>query len=1433
MYNYFGTKSILHDLPVCKADNDYTVYIDGEAYPKPGWDGRLRDSDNFGFPFFRIETTHMQKINGLLLDHAFHGTKIIYNRRERFLDLVMWFLSEPCKVGKNLEGANADRQLRHIFGLAELMRSLGWDGEVVWKQWPNPKIPSMEAFRTESAAMNLAFQRFLNGERDTLPEELMLDLQTPYSLFPDAGLKGESKQEDNDHHDVVTEEDDSQQEINTERYAQATLKQELQMEKEQVKLQDKAQAGDQQPGYEQGHVQQQESVQQHVHIQQDDEKRDFIREDEIKPQDTIEQHDYGENSVAEKEIHVQQEPVNYEDTDQKHNVQQDDAVLLDNHFQRLHKSLLDEVQLKASTSPQPDSKPKGKPYSEEITDSRLVPILKDAVKRIMFALLYILLILVTICIAAVDVSIKALAKLSSGLNYTKNGIRGVKANLYRDLMQAKVLAQHARSAQTIVEDHDNPEVKNPSNSTREPSQDGLHNLSSRESLQPNDVPPEPKERSFKNSAQKMEPKRALHYANLRSNKAFPDLRSLPRAGSVDPDYFATEGFTYGPRRNWCFLAEIVDVKDIARPRLVVRDKTGRRIPIAFHTDNRGNELAPSLIQKGNTIAVLYAELYRFIDSFIVIHHEGPEMLKIFPMGLEELLGLSDRVQKYAAVEKDEGICHGCDRKASSLRRCTKCILFSYCDKTCQLTGWKDKGHKSECKILRDWDIQGMLRLDWDTFEEHLLRFRCWSMTIRMLSSTSTSTAYKHFHSPENASFYNNKNYKHLNHANREIRLLQIQRNHQSSLLSFKLLQPVPLAEAGCFIAVSYRAGNPRQTVPVLINGQRFNVFAPLGGALARVAQRLDVDDQDDRDLTLAANIWADQICIDQSNAVEKGHQVQLMRHIYAESIVFAWLGSDPLLSAGLREMLWLNDVQARVEATLDKPWTDVMRNDLDTQREYAKMLLEKLYSKGFDWDAVGALLRDPYWSRAWIAQELLVARAMTVNTDVQEMDREAFARAMHSAKAVAMLLVGYFQPASHGGVDGQQQQLTLKDDPIVPTKGLETLVPVCRGLSWLRELRTDFHDFFLDDRDKWEAEQGLDVQTLMLHARQCQATDPLDNVYAFLGLASDGYSDVVPDYGPDNTLENTYTQIAKAAISKEDFGLNLLSFAEERSPEMLQGRDRLPSWVPDWNPGQKTRSLRYRVQGDPRAPHASGKLTCSPRFHPDAEGRPDRIMECLGVIIDRVAESPACIGDTVGSYRSWEECVVSWAACAGLDLSERLKWEGNRGDYVHQAGDSRMVAFWSTICRGIHTPERMRMMGNLESELGEVDTAGEVGGQEDDVALGPGSKSPNGQPSPALLGPLNAVFSKLPDTNYLTQAGFRFFCSPAGYYGLARSRVAPGDVICVLVGASVPFILRPCEGGDLYQLMGEAYVHGVMYGEVMGELEAEGIRREFDVLRIC
>jgi hypothetical protein len=70
----------------------------------------------------------------------------------------------------------------------------------------------------------------------------------------------------------------------------------------------------------------------------------------------------------------------------------------------------------------------------------------------------------------------------------------------------------------------------------------------------------------------------------------------------------------------------------------------------------------------------------------------------------------------------------------------------------------------------------------------------------------------------------------------------------------------------------------------------------------------------------------------------------------------------------------------------------------------------------------------------------------------------------------------------------------------------------------------------------------------------------------------------------------------------------------------------------------------------------------------------------------------------------------------------------------------------------------------------------------------------------------------------------RPFISSAGYIGLVPVDAAAGDLLAAVRDASVPYVFRRRDGGrDGWQLVGEAYIDGLMDGEV---LAAETIEPE-------
>ncbi|KAB5511652.1 heterokaryon incompatibility protein-domain-containing protein [Coniochaeta sp. 2T2.1] len=142
-----------------------------------------------------------------------------------------------------------------------------------------------------------------------------------------------------------------------------------------------------------------------------------------------------------------------------------------------------------------------------------------------------------------------------------------------------------------------------------------------------------------------------------------------------------------------------------------------------------------------------------------------------------------------------------------------------------------------------------------------------------------------------------------------------------------------------YTALSYVWGDAAQTDEICISGQDATITASLASALRNL-----------RDGTRLRRIWADALCIDQSNIPERNRQVSLMGHIYSlagNTVIYLGppskesdlvLGSAPRSSLGV----WPSLDQAGRDAIIQAAKSDI--------------------------------LNRPWFGRVWIFQELTLSR---------------------------------------------------------------------------------------------------------------------------------------------------------------------------------------------------------------------------------------------------------------------------------------------------------------------------------------------------------------------------------------------------------------------------------------------------------------------------
>lgn len=110
----------------------------------------------------------------------------------------------------------------------------------------------------------------------------------------------------------------------------------------------------------------------------------------------------------------------------------------------------------------------------------------------------------------------------------------------------------------------------------------------------------------------------------------------------------------------------------------------------------------SLFKKGFTAVVRNPVRKGVREGKLGFVETGVEDVVVIPTSVEKLLVMAQYERSLGEVDSSK-ICGACGRKASGgqvLARCKGCQAVWYCNKTCQVKGWSENGHKSECKVLK-------------------------------------------------------------------------------------------------------------------------------------------------------------------------------------------------------------------------------------------------------------------------------------------------------------------------------------------------------------------------------------------------------------------------------------------------------------------------------------------------------------------------------------------------------------------------------------------------------------------------------------------------------------------------------------------------------------------------------------------------------------
>ncbi|KAH8885835.1 HET-domain-containing protein [Thozetella sp. PMI_491] len=530
----------------------------------------------------------------------------------------------------------------------------------------------------------------------------------------------------------------------------------------------------------------------------------------------------------------------------------------------------------------------------------------------------------------------------------------------------------------------------------------------------------------------------------------------------------------------------------------------------------------------------------------------------------------------------------------------------------------------------------------------------------------------------------------------------------------------------------------------------------------------------------ARRFWVDAICINQQDAAERASQVGFMARIYRSAdAVVAWLGKEDAHTAHAFALI-------KTLANLCKDCLDHVRPRRMGSDSIANILGPLANESA--WSSLREFWRRSYFTRAWIIQEVTLAKRVVVRCGGYLLDWDAVVQASY------FLTVTPWTRFLNPGVGGEPGQGYTVSNHALP--------------------------MYLTVIVRMEKSEGDSLLYWLVRARRFLCLDPRDKVYALLGVAEVHAKKKLhlrPVYGDHSVIE-TYVSAAIQMLEDED-ELLLLSQAEGQDFRNIEG---LPSWVPDWS---CSRTVGLGIVGYKRFA-AAKNMAKSLRLN-----EPSLTLSVRGLRLDQVVQVGESKDEAI--IRRKAACFPGWLSLLS-SLPQRYHTGQPRAEVFwrtlitdtasrvpdpaqHPAPDEYRFAFRDWLARIVHSWADEPVSGEKKRFLEELERIAES----DETALFPSVASSKRADTLAEYdrSAYKARSKSLPDgddydtlINHSSQT--RLLRTNVNYLGLATTSVREGDIVWIVQGSRVPLILRQI-GGDKYHLVGGAYIHGFMHGEAL------------------
>lgn len=555
-----------------------------------------------------------------------------------------------------------------------------------------------------------------------------------------------------------------------------------------------------------------------------------------------------------------------------------------------------------------------------------------------------------------------------------------------------------------------------------------------------------------------------------------------------------------------------------------------------------------------------------------------------------------------------------------------------------------------------------------------------------------------------------------------------------------------------YTALSYVWGVPVFDQTIQFADESVTITSSLATALYRLRSAVD-----------SIFLWVDQVCINQADTGEKEQQIPLMGLIYTHATnTVIWLGDEDDQEPGL------------ALKTMDLVYGRLQLSDAEITPDHFERL-DFPPATHRAWHAVRQLLQRPWLSRLWTIQEAVLSRNLFVKCGQAVVSWDYLAAWCYVLHHCTLL------------------QWLASEDTLKDSSSSRRRLPT--GGSIINSLQANrFQSLMLQEKDY--------LLNSLVRTRYAQASEPKDKIYGVLGITS---SNIAPEYSLTRTARDVYHEACLTQIPSLIY--ELLSCVDHATPLK-------PSWVPDWNTDRVTEAFGYSTKAWTLYRAGRNRTDENTAF----TGRPTKVIlsedkmrvTLSGILFDKIATLGDVVEEATLDIDKPQVGNQSWAPNVQL-----IKDYYNHHNYPC-SGCTIYDAFWRTLLAGRDASGTVAPSEEhsdifsliLDSTTGQMPS---LPGQTYNPRRQKGFFTLNNlrsrRPAKTLEDLRTAIWAALTMR--------RFAITDKGYFALVPRGTQEKDTIVVFERACVPFVVRETHNDTGYELLGEAYVHGIMQGEAM------------------